>query len=163
MYLRVRLGEDLVRQKNRLRAELAKLGVEIDNPFSKPEFERLRGLSPTIDVLIPLIEGLKRQIRQLESEIARLALQNEQAVLLTTILGMGHYAALTIVSVIGGIGRFLNSKRLCSYTGLVPSAHQSGNRQRCGSITKQGGPILRWILIQCAWMLFDMGIQPPRV
>ena len=71
--------------------------------------------------------------------------------LLMTILGIGYYSALLIVSEIGDINRFPDSYHLCSYAGLVPSTHSSGGITYHGSITKRGSKYLRWIMLECAY------------
>jgi transposase len=35
-----------------------------------------------------------------------------------------------------------------SYLGLNPQEHSSGGRQRLGAISKQGNPMLRWLLVE---------------
>ena len=49
------------------------------------------------------------------------------ASLLMTTPGVGYYSALLIVSEIGDISRLPDSHHLCSYAGLIPSTHSSGN------------------------------------
>ncbi len=64
-------------------------------------------------------------------------MENEETMLLTTIPGIGYFSALLIYAEIGDIKRFPNSKKLCSYAGLVPSIRQSGNKVITGKITKE--------------------------
>ena len=71
------------------------------------------------------------------------------AKLLMTILGVGYYSALSIVSEIGDINRFPDSYHLCSHAGLVPSIHSSGEITYHGAITKTGSRYLRWVLLEC--------------
>jgi len=73
-----------------------------------------------------------------------------QAQLPCTIPGIGAYSALLIRSEIGDIARFPDSRRLCSYAGLVPAVHASADKTRLGGLTKQGSSWLRWILVKCA-------------
>lgn len=63
-------------------------------------------------------------------------------------LGLGAYSALLILSEIGDIQRFPDSRHLCSYAGLVLSVHASGGKTRLGRLTKQGSSWLRWILVE---------------
>jgi transposase len=42
-------------------------------------------------------------------------------------------------------------EHLCSYAGLVPSVHQSGNSRYYGHIAKQGRSLLRWVMQECQW------------
>ena len=69
--------------------------------------------------------------------------------LLKTIYGISDYAAMTILAEIGDFRRFPTVKKLKSYSGLVPSVYQSGDKCRMGHITKQGSRWLRWMLVQC--------------
>ena len=71
-----------------------------------------------------------------------------QAQLLCTMPGIGPYAALLILSDIGDVRRFPDSRRLCSYAGLVPAVYASGGTTRRGALTKQGSKWLRWILVE---------------
>ncbi|MGI9951342.1 transposase, partial [Moorellaceae bacterium AZ2] len=48
------------------------------------------------------------------------------------------------------IKRFASAKKLASFSGLVPSVHQSGKTRYTGHITKAGRSMLRWVLIQVA-------------
>jgi transposase len=73
---------------------------------------------------------------------------NPHARLLQTMPGIGAYSALLILSEIGDIHRFPDSRHLCSYAGLVPSVHASGGKIRLGRLTKQGSSWLRWILVE---------------
>ena len=51
---------------------------------------------------------------------------------------------------VGEIDRFDEDKQLVSYAGLDPVVHQSGDKEVCGSISKEGSALLRWALVQCA-------------
>jgi transposase len=64
--------------------------------------------------------------------------------------GVGYYSALLILAEIGDIARFPTAKQLCSYAGLVPSVHASGDHTRYGRITKEGSRWLRWIMVEAA-------------
>jgi transposase len=76
--------------------------------------------------------------------------ENSQAMLLTSINGLGYYLALLIISEIGDIDRFPSPKKVHSYAGIIPSLHASGDKVRTGKITKQGSAWLRWALIEAA-------------
>jgi transposase len=131
---------------------VVRLGLKaVKNPFSRRWREALKQTSVTLREALELYDFLSRQIGRLEVEIERVASENQQARLLMTMPGIGPYSALTILAEIGDVSRFRSPEHLCSYAGLVPSLHQSGNTVRLGPI-KQGSRLLRWILIQCAWM-----------
>ena len=48
------------------------------------------------------------------------------------------------------MNRFLDSKHLCAFLGLVPSLHQSGDVMLTGHITKLGDRFLRRNMVECA-------------
>ena len=45
---------------------------------------------------------------------------------------------------------FSSPWKLVSYAGLAPSTRESSGKTKTGRISKQGSPLLRWILVQCA-------------
>src|SRR5207245_5666126 len=101
------------------------------------------------------LDGYLRQLAHLTDEITEAAQTIEaqaqadpEAQLLCTMPGIGAYSALLILSEIGNVHRFPDSRHLCSYAGLVPSVHASGGKTRLGRLTKQGSTWLRWILIE---------------
>lgn len=79
---------------------------------------------------------------------------------LQEIPGVGPVVAVTTVAALGDPGRFRNSRVAAAYTGLVPSEHSSGERQRRGHITKQGSAELRRVWIQAAQAALRMRDHP---
>ena len=63
---------------------------------------------------------------------------NKSAQLLTTVVGIGNFTALTIASEIGEISRFSSPDKLVSYMGMAPSIRGSADMVRHGSITRRG-------------------------
>lgn len=72
--------------------------------------------------------------------------------LLLSIPSIGLIAAMTILTEIGNIARFKKLDHLCSYCGLTPNSHSSGETERIGAISRRGNPFIKTILIECAWM-----------
>jgi transposase len=54
------------------------------------------------------------------------------------------------VLIIGRAERFQCGKQIASYLGLVRLEESSGQRRRQGHITKQGKPMLRFLLMEAA-------------
>ncbi len=69
---------------------------------------------------------------------------------MTDIYGIGLYSALLIVAELGEVERFCTAKQVGAYAGLTVRIHQSGGHCYYGSITQQGSPWLRWILVEAA-------------
>ena len=152
--LRTCLVQEQTRFNNKVRAELAKHGVQVSrNPFSRRGREELGRLNVrTVNDCLEVLETLAQRIRELERELRSRAGESREAELLMSIPGVGYFSALAILAEIGDINRFPNPEKLCAYAGIVPSVEQSGNTRRLGGTTKEGSALLRWVLIQCAWM-----------
>ncbi len=73
---------------------------------------------------------------------------NPLAARLMTHPGVGPITSLAFVLIIGPVERFDRSKQVVSYLGLNPQEHSSGGRQRLGSISKQGNPMMRSLLVE---------------
>jgi transposase len=102
-----------------------------------------------MDLLLPQWDLLDGQLEVVEAKIAERAEVDEQAKLLESMPGMGHYSAVAIASRIGGIERFRRPDSLANYFGLTPGCRNSGEAtQRLGSITKQGSKMVRYLLGQ---------------
>jgi transposase len=102
------------------------------------------------------IVRLEREVADVEREIADFVKEDagiaRRVELVDTIPGVGFVTAVTIVAETGDITRFDNIDQLSSYAGLAPRVSQSGETVHHGHISKQGPPILRWVLQQAAWV-----------
>jgi transposase len=72
--------------------------------------------------------------------------------LIQSVPGIGFIIAATILCECGDITRFDSIDQLSSYAGLCPRVAQSGESAHHGHISKQGPPVLRWVLQQAAWV-----------
>jgi transposase len=136
--------------KNRVHAELAKRGINLETPlFTRRGRELLRSLGlEAVDQLLLVIDALDTQISCISGSLRRMSGEDLRAQLLTTIPGVGYYVAMLIVSEIGDVNRFPSAERLCGYSGLVPRVRNSGDSVRHGGITRDGSRWLRWALTQ---------------
>jgi transposase len=165
----VRLNRELLRYraslvkiqtgvKNKIHTILAKNNVSHDytDLFGKEGMVFLRSLTLpdnykiALEGYLTVLDAVREEIRLASSKVKQLAEEDQGAVLLMTIPGVGYYSALMIKSEMGDVKRFPSAKQLCSYAGLVPSTYASGNTCYHGHITKQGSRWLRWILIEAA-------------
>ena len=73
---------------------------------------------------------------------------NKSARLLTSVVGIGNFTALTIASEVGDISRFSGPDRLVSYMGLAPSVRGSADMVHHGHITRRGSTMVRWVLTE---------------
>ena len=68
---------------------------------------------------LSILESVKREIQVASREIQLLAKEDQDAMVLMTVPGVGYYTALLIKSEIGDVRRFPSAKQLCSYAGLA--------------------------------------------
>lgn len=83
--------------------------------------------------------------------------------LFESIPGIGRLTAVTILTETGDITRFDNIDQLSSYAGLAPRVSQSGETVHHGHISKQGPPVLRWVLQQAAWTAIRASPEARRI
>jgi transposase len=98
---------------------------------------------------------LRRELQQLDAQVAARARTIEPIARLTTLPGVGALVAATMYAWVGDVRRFPNAKALAAYAGLVPSVRQSGGAAHYGEITKQGAKALRATLVQAAHVLLS--------
>ena len=157
--LRARLTKKRTAVLNGIHKILRKHNLEQECPTKVFQTQKVRRWLaemnlPTIDrlemdLLLPQWELLDEQLKVVEVKIAERAVAEEQARLLETMPGIGHYSAVAIASRIGDIGRFKRPDSLANYFGLTPGCRNSGEAtQRLGSITKRGSRIVRHLLGQ---------------
>ena len=60
--------------------------------------------------------------------------------------------AMTILTETGDISRFKTVDSFRSFMGVVPKAHDSGDKERPGKITKRANAYLRSLLVEVTWM-----------
>lgn len=100
------------------------------------------------DDSLRLLDDLNHDVAELDTAVEQQARENAVAQLLQTHPGVGPITSLAFVLTLGQIERFQHSRQVVSYLGLNPSEHSSGRRQKFGSISKQGNPMLRSLLVE---------------
>jgi len=72
--------------------------------------------------------------------------------LLQSISGIGLVTSITILTEVEDIMRFKNLDQLCSFVGLIPTTHSSGEKNKAGNITPRSNRFLRSNLVESAWI-----------
>jgi len=102
-----------------------------------------------LDQLLTQWELLDKQLKELEVAISERQAKHATAPLLATIPGAAAWGSLALACRIGEISRFPRPGSLPKYWGLTPRSNNSGdNKQRLGSITKEGSALARCVLGQ---------------
>jgi len=161
-----RLRDDLVKQRNRISVKLKHkanyhglIGPEDVKKVSKKWIEDLEQ-KKLADGLRYHIEALVEQWRFFDNKIAevskRIEDQGKEDVayerVYRSVKGIGPTAARVLANELEDMSHFSSERALFSYTGLTPSEYSSGEHRRQGHISRQGKPILRKTLVQCAWV-----------
>jgi transposase len=156
----IRFRFSLVRQratlKNKVQNKLLRNCI-FDHPFKdifgKSGQKWLKQLTnlPDLDKqqlldYLDLINSFTKKIKNHDKVISELSTTNRQAKLLQTIPGVGPIVAMTLISEIGNVSRFPNSRFLSGYAGLVPSTYSSGGKTTHGQVTKTGSKFIRYAL-----------------
>ena len=122
------------RLKHRIHAILLGGGIRIKGtPFTMAYTKKLRGLNDyRIDDYLDVLDLIADKIREVDRAILDRIDEwpDDSAKVLLTIPGIGPYTALLVLAEIGDVSRFPNSGHLCSYVGMVPSTHSSGETPR---------------------------------
>lgn len=106
--------------------------------------------------LLDQIISLERQLSDIESALKQAVAGHTDLAptlaLFQSVPGVGFITAVTILCECGDIRRFDSIDELSAYAGLCPRVTQSGETAHHGHISKQGPPLLRWVLQQAAWV-----------
>jgi transposase len=166
---RFRQVKDVSRTKNRIKSLLFQFGIAIPDRFtsaqtrhwSKVYINWLKdlkvdhdSLKQVIDNYIRIGEVQRQELLLLEKQIRNLSLANkykDNYSLLLSIPGIGPRTAMTFLTQIGDIGRFVRLDDLCNYVGLVPKMYGSGEKMQVGKITKRGRKEMKIMLIEASW------------
>ncbi len=162
---RGRLVAERTRLKNRIQSVLAALLIEVPvkTLFSKEGLAWLSNCElpssqrPLVDSDLQLIEGINKEIENLEESLRQHAWQQGRVRLLMTIPGVDYCVALSLIAALGDSSRFVDGDHAASYLGLTPSVKQSANSCHYGPISKRGSSQARALLTQAAQ---NMSRQP---
>ncbi len=107
----------------------------------------------TVEALLRQLDFHGQELRIIDAELGRVALERQEIKRLMTIPGVDATIALSIVATVGDFHRFPRPQQLDSYLGLNPRVRQSGNQPAShGRITKHGRAHARGMLVEAAWV-----------
>ncbi len=162
---RLRWRCQLVRNTTRIKVRIHSLldkenvGVRLGNTIFKGKGRRLLeeielqapGRQELLNKHLKLLGHFEKLVEAEDTWVKKTAKASPDAQLLMTIPGIGDFSALLILAELGSVSRFKRSAQVVNFAGLVPTIRQSASSTFRGPITKQGPPMLRWILVQDAW------------
>ncbi len=104
-----------------------------------------------VDSNLRLHDALSSEVVRAERQLAGEALASPQVRRLMTVPGVGPITALSLIAVIGEVGRFPSARQLVGYLGLDPRVRQSGDRPaRTCRISRAGQAHARGLLVEAA-------------
>ncbi|WP_062791553.1 IS110 family transposase [Aquitalea pelogenes] len=98
---------------------------------------------------------LKAEVEELDREIAAEARQDDVALRLMTIPGIGPITASQLSADAGNAKGYGNARDFAASLGLVPRQHSTGGKSRLLGISKRGDKSLRRLLVQCARVIMQ--------
>jgi transposase len=162
------LTRDTTRIKNRIKAILKLQGIIIPPAYkegktwSKKFIEWLKKFdlgsisgNLTMQTQVKELIFMAERKRETDAVIKQLS-ESERyctnAVLLQSIPAIGPMTAMLLLTEIGDIHRFKRLDELCSYCGIVPNCHSSGEMESVGKMSRRGNSLIKDALIECAWV-----------
>lgn len=78
--------------------------------------------------------------------------EQKQREILRTAPGVGEVVSEIVLAELGSADRFTSLKDATAYAGLVPGRRESDGKGKDLGITKKGSRLLRWAMVEAAWM-----------
>jgi transposase len=131
--------------------------------------ERLRqlalpaALSAQRAAMCELLNELSSKIAQVDSWLATQAAADVRVQRLRTHYGIGPLTGLCLVATLEQVERFANARKVAGYVGFDPVEDSTGERQRIGSISKQGSRLLRFYLVEAGQIAMRKDVELARV
>jgi len=161
--------KEITRNKNRMKSLLYFSGIKIplalersSKYWSSRFTEWLADIKLTtdhgnlvIEETIDMVNLLRAKLLKINKYLRQIPKQGEFAKILTflqSIPGIGLITSLTLLTELEDILRFRKIDQICSFVGLIPSTHSSGEKERIGRITYRSNRYLREALIESAWI-----------
>jgi transposase len=116
--------------------------------FGKQEFGPVENV--VRDELLARLEHYAKHLALIDRQLEDVRGDFPELGALLEIFGIGLYSGLVIIAELGEVERFRTAKQVGAYAGLTCKVHQSGGHCYHGSITHQGSPWLRWVLVEAA-------------
>jgi transposase len=159
-----RTRELLLRQRvtlmNSIRGHMAEFGIlapagpqhvtVLIERLSDPAAPIPAPVREALNILADQLVTVTRQIDRIEAQMRRHCREQEEAVRLLTIPGVGPVTASAILASVPNISGFRSGRDFAAWLGLVPRQNSSGGTARLGHITKMGDRTLRSLLVSGA-------------
>jgi transposase len=140
--------------RNHIYSVLLRRGIPYEEGVlgQKRKREELRSLGlPEVDRGLETLASFDATTAELDRRIHEAFVVSKEAQLLESIPGIGEFTAVALVAELCPIDRFPNVEKLCSYAGLVPTNHQSGETSYQGHLKTDSNHLVKWLLVEASW------------
>jgi transposase len=125
-------------------------GCDTDNFHQTVPDQIPAELRAALDPIVKAIGHMSGEIRRLDHRIESLGQRYPETEQLRQVDRVGPITSVAYVLTLENPERFAQSRSVGPYLGLIPRLDQSGETSRQGRITKEGDPLVRSLLVQCA-------------
>jgi transposase len=155
----VRAREGLVRTRtkliNQIRGTVKAFGERLPSSSTASFARRMQECLPqelraALEPLVRVVATLSEEIAHFDREIEAWAQKWPATKRLRQIRGVGALTSLVYVLIVGDPHRFVRSRAVGAYLGLVPASRESGAAKPQLPITKQGDRMIRRLLVQAS-------------
>jgi transposase len=112
---------------------------------------RVDELTVILDFLEQALERANQRLRAFAAEGADL--ERQARALLRSIPGVGEVTSEVVLAELGDVRRFRSAKQAVAYAGLAPGWRESAGKRKDLPIEKKGSRLLRWTLVESAWLV----------
>jgi transposase len=109
-----------------------------------------KSVQQMLEPLVETIAELSLRIERLEADLVAESQSDELLARLQEVAGVGPLVSLAFIGWVDRPERFQRSRDVGACLGLRPRVRDSGDRQRRGSITREGDAEMRRLLVQAA-------------
>jgi len=161
---RIHLSKGVKCVRSRVRAILAEYNADRKGLFTAEGLKYLGTVQVSAEDRLVVRQSvaewkfLQGQIKALDKKLEQFAesapaAEAEARDLLDTIPGVGPVTIDVLISELGKVERFRSQKKVAAYAGLNPGSRESAGKRHELRITKEGSPLVRWVLVEAAWRL----------
>lgn len=130
-------------QVSHLRAAIPEWLEDAENGLTGRFRRLLSGLSADLVLL-------DQRLKEMDREIAEIAVANPVAQKLQQLRGVGPMTATALLATVGDASQFKNGRQMAVSLGLTPKQNSSGGKEKLLGISKRGDPYVRSLLVHGA-------------
>jgi transposase len=161
---RAKCQRQVTRLKCQLRQVAASYNADQASLFQAGQLEQLQQRDDLTEadrfILPEYVREYEQALQRLKAAKAELkrfgaagpAAEQAQREILQSVPGVGEVVSEVVLAELGDVARFPSLKDATAYAGLAPGRRESDNKTKDLPITKKGSALLRWAMVEAAWV-----------